>query len=1186
MKANIELIVATNFRCAPLLTSVKKQMAAPRLSFGISSLRLLVSALIFAGFVFSSARFEVNAANGILSESSTAAVVGRPELVLQTGHAMRVDGVAFSTDGQLLASASADNTVRLWDTATRREVRTLTGHAQGVKAVAFSRDGRTLASGSIDGQIKLWDVANGHELRTLSGGGSITFIAFSFDGQRIASGNMEKIVKLWDVSSGRELNSLTGHTKQITALAFSPNGEMLASGSADNAIKLWNTATGTEARTLSGHKDRITSLVFDSTGQTLFSASFDSTVKLWKTNKDQAQRTLQGNGGKLLAVALSIDGRSVLAVAANNDIKVWDAASGRISRSVSAPASDNPIESIAVAFSSDAATVATSSGDKTVSLRDTATGRDVRALTTHSYGVYATAFSRDGKWFASGGKENTVKLWETATGRELYTLDPNGGFVGALAFSPDGAALASGSLSGVITLWDSSTGQKLRTLSGHESSVNGVAFSPDGKTLASASGDNAVKLWDAATGRELRTLAGHTAEVNAVAFSPDGKFVASGSADKTLKLWDAATGREVRAFAGHAGEVLAVAFSPDGKLLASGSVDNTAKLWNAATGTEARTLAGHTAEVKALAFSPDGRTLVTGSKDNSIKLWDAASGQTTRTLTGHDNEIDALAFNADGRWFASGSDDGSTRIWDAKSGDWMATLVSLRENTGGLSTGQTNWIVVSPDGLFDGSPAAWNQILWRFEQNTFNVRPVEVFFNDFFYPGLLADILAGKKPRAPQDIAQIDRRQPQVSLITSDREAAAENVATRDLAIKISVAEAPPDKDHPAGSGARDVRLFRNGALVKVWHGDALENKNGKTILETTLPVVAGANQLTAYAFNRNDVKSADATLTITGADSLKQPATAYVVAVGINSYSNAGYNLKFAVPDAGDFSGEVERRQQNLLGRFAKTEVVSLSDSEATKANMLLALNRLSGVETGALPKDAPAGLEKLKPVQPEDTVVIFFAGHGIAYHSRFYLLPHDLGYAGSRRRLTEAGFQTILDHSVSDRELETAFEKVSAGQILLVLDACNSGQALEAEEKRRGPMNSKGLAQLAYEKGMYILTAAQSYQAALEATELGHGLLTYALIEEGLKKNLADVAPHDGRVLLQEWLDYATNRVPEMQEQKMQQGRSVGANVAFVEGEENVSDVQKRSVQRPRVFYRRDTPIPLIAISAQAPQ
>jgi len=140
------------------------------------------------------------------------------------------------------------------------------------------------------------------------------------------------------------------------------------------------------------------------------------------------------------------------------------------------------------------------------------------------------------------------------------------------------------------------------------------------------------------------------------------------------------------------------------------------------------------------------------------------------------------------------------------------------------------------------------------------------------------------------------------------------------------------------------------------------------------------------------------------------------------------------------------------------------------------------------------------------------------------------------------------------------------------MVIDACNSGQALEAEEKRRGPMNSKGLAQLAYEKGMYILTAAQSYQAALEAEQLGHGYLTFALVEEGLKTPAADTEPHDSQVLLREWLDYATERVPKMQETKMRESRGVGLGIAFVEGEQKVPDVDKRSLQRPRVFYRRE--------------
>ena len=154
----------------------------------------------------------------------------------------------------------------------------------------------------------------------------------------------------------------------------------------------------------------------------------------------------------------------------------------------------------------------------------------------------------------------------------------------------------------------------------------------------------------------------------------------------------------------------------------------------------------------------------------------------------------------------------------------------------------------------------------------------------------------------------------------------------------------------------------------------------------------------------------------------------------------------------------------------------------------------------------------------------------------------------------------------------MQQAVEDLDAGHLVLIVDACNSGQALEAEEKRRGPMNSKGLAQLAYEKGMYILTAAQSYQAALEAAQLGHGLLTYVLVEEGLKTAAADNEPKDGQLSAREWLDYATERVPQMQEDKMKQGRAIGLEIAFTEGEQKIAEPEKRTVQRPRVFYRRE--------------
>jgi uncharacterized caspase-like protein len=279
---------------------------------------------------------------------------------------------------------------------------------------------------------------------------------------------------------------------------------------------------------------------------------------------------------------------------------------------------------------------------------------------------------------------------------------------------------------------------------------------------------------------------------------------------------------------------------------------------------------------------------------------------------------------------------------------------------------------------------------------------------------------------------------------------------------------------------------------------------------------------------------------------------------------------LKYAVADAQDFAAEVSR-EQAPIGKFGHVEIIPLLNEQATKENILAALRRLAGADTG--PPTLKAGpLDKIKRAEPEDAVVIYFAGHGTAQGQRFYLIPHDLGYTGDRNALDEAGLKSILSHSISDQELEDGVEGIAASSLLMVIDACNSGQALEAEEKRRGPMNSKGLAQLAYEKGMYILTAAQSYQAALEAAEFGHGLLTYALVEEGLKTAVADNEPKDGVVNAREWLDFATERVPQMQEEKTKQLRGLGLNIAFTEGEQKITDPEKRSVQRPRVFYRRE--------------
>jgi WD40 repeat protein len=1102
----------------------------------------------------------------------------RPEPVLQSGHTFAISQVTFSPDGRWLASGSWDKTIKLWDVATGYEVRTFNGHTDAVTSIVFSPDGRWLASGSGDNgdnTVKMWEVATGRELASMaahSTRGHVMAVAFSPDGRWLASGALDGTLKLWEMATGRELASVAAHAALagVTAVAFSPDGRWLASASADNTAKRWEIAS----ETLVGRSEFpvIRPLAFSPDGGWLASAALDGTLKLWEMATGRELGSFAGHTKGVMAAVFSPDGGWLASTGAqDNTATLWEVATGRQVWTVtgySGPVSGVEVHVIStVAFSPDGRWLATGGWDKTIKLWEVATGRELRSSAGRTQRIGPVAFSPDGRWLATGGETNTVSLWDLTVGGGVRLLAGHSHSVRTVAFSPDGRWLASGSAGGrdyTIKLWEVATGRELRTLAASGGGVVSVAFSADGRWLASASMAGTIMLWEVATGRELRTFAGRVAKVDSYAFrfSADGRWLAWVGEDDTIALWEVATGRQLLPLAGHTAAIGAITFSADGRWLASASWDKTIRLWEVATGRHLRTLPIDEGVAQALAFSPDGRTLAR-TLGRVVELWDIATWRREHTLTGHTDGVVSVAFSPDGQWVASGSADGSTRLWNAASGAEVAVLSAMWQ------TG--DWVVVTPDGLFDGSERGFRELVaWRFSQNTFDTVPVEVFFNDFFSPGLLTDILARKRPKAPRNIAQLDRRQPQLTL--AHRPAAAGgSLATRTIAVTIDVAEAPADRDHPVGSGARDVRLFRNGSLVKVWRGEVLQGNEGKGVLETTLPIMAGENRLTAYAFNRDNVKSRDATLVVTGADSLKRAGTLYILVVGINRYANLKYDLRYAVADAQVFAEELRRRQAEL-GTFTHIEVIPLLDQAATKANILRALRRLSGGEGGPPPAGTPAILERIKPTAPEDAVVMYFAGHGTAQRQRFYLIPHDLGYTGTRTQLNEAGLKTILAHSISDQDLEQALEQVDAGYLLFVIDACNSGQALEAEEKRRGPMNTKGLVQLAYEKGMYILTAAQSYQAALEAAQLGHGYLTYALVEEGLKTPAADTTPKDGQVVLREWFDYAMWRVPQMQLAKMQEGRELKHEIAFVQGEEKLRDLAKRRLQRPRAFYRRE--------------
>lgn len=1081
---------------------------------------------------------------GIFSFPRVASQTEKPELILQNGHSERSDGLAFSHDSKYLASASTDSTIRIWDATTGNELRVLAGHASAVRTVTFSADGKLLASGGADGKVKIWDVTTGRELTSLAGHkGRVNAVAFSRDSKLLASGGVDNSIKLWDVSAQTNTRTLDGHSGWVTSLVFSVNGQQLISGSADKSIKLWDVATGQATQTIAAHRESISNLALNANGDLLVSGGADSAVRAWRLPQLNAEPAFNFNfpTGRIVALNFTADGQNILAVSSERISQRFNLASRSAIQLSAEPERLEKYE--AAAFSTDGKSLALCVGTREIEVHNLGNFNNAIKLDSRANPVRAVAFSEDGRWFATGNQDTSVTLWDAFAGRVIGNFVGNAGSVNAVAFSPDSQTLASGSRGGIVRLLDVVAANETRRWQAHEDGINALLFSGDGKQLMTCSADQTIKIWDAATGNLLSTLKGHAREVNSLSLSADSKLLASGSADGIIKIWDTANWRELRSLAAHSGAVFALSFSGGGKLLASGSADKTAKLWQTSDWQLAKTF-NDMASIQSLNFSADDNQLATGNSQAVISLWNVSNGLLTGSLNAASGSANSLNFSEDGSRVVSAHENGSLRIWNAAKGELMATAVSLRESS--------EWLVVTPEGLFDGSPDAWPQILWRFGKTTFNVSPVEIFFNEFFYPDLLSDVLAGKQPKPKNEITQIDRRQPQVRLLVD----ATSN--QQNISVKIEVSEAA------AGSGAQDVRLFRNGALFKIWRGDVLKGQRS-AVLQTELPIIAGENRLTAYAFNRDNVKSLDANRFITGAEALRRRGTLRIVAIGINQYSNANYNLKFAAADARDFAEELRKRQTEL-NRFANVELITLYDDQATKAGIL-------------------ATLEKLKTAQPEDAVIVYFAGHGLAVEPRFYLIPHDLGYNGKREDLTQAALARVLKNSISDEDLIKQFEGVDAGQLLLVIDACNSGQALESDEARRGPMNSKGLAQLAYEKGIHVLTASQSYQAALENKELGHGYLTYALIESGLRNLEADNRPRNGQVVVREWLNYATDKVPRMQEAKYKDKTKEASRILKRQNAARLTPKVKPEAQRPRAFYRRETETQPMVIT-QTPQ
>jgi WD40 repeat protein len=573
------------------------------------------------------------------------------------GHGFWVNRVAYHPSGKIIASASSDRTVRLWQ-SSGEHLQTLSGHTNWVTSLCFSPDGKYLVTGSRDNMIKVWmidqrtNLFNEVPAATLRGHeGPVLDVCFSPDGELIGSASEDTTVRIWKPNGTLLKTFRGGHERWVQCLAFHPNGKMLVSGSADRNLILWN-MQGTVIKTLKGHDSFVESVAFDPKGQMIVSGSRDKLVKLWSAD-GAILKTFTGHTERVWGVAFSADSKVVASASSDRTIKLWDVEGGLLDTFAGHGDVVN-----CVSFSPDNKYLASGSRDTTVKVWSIR-GTPLRMLSGHGDEVSCVAISPNGKYIATGCRDRLVYLWN-ANGTLARTLEGHVDRVRTVAFSPDGKVLVSGSVDSCIKFWRVEDGRLIDTLSSHRSEVHQVCFRCDGAVFASCSADSTVRIWTG-EGKWLQTLTGHTSEVFGVSFSPDGSMLATVGKDRLINLWSW-DGTLLRTLEGHSAEVTSVAFSPDGKLLVTGSVDQSLKLWQT-DGVLLKTFNGHSAEVTSVAFSPDGRAIASSSEDNTVQFW-GIDGTLLRTFGNHKGAVKEVCFSPNGKTLFSASDDRTVILWN------------------------------------------------------------------------------------------------------------------------------------------------------------------------------------------------------------------------------------------------------------------------------------------------------------------------------------------------------------------------------------------------------------------------------------------------------------------------------------------------------------------------------------------
>ena len=582
----------------------------------------------------------------------------------------------------------------------------LLGHTAGVASIASSPDGKIMASASWDGTVKIWDMDSGAMLHDMNiHKGNVNSVCFSEDGDSILTASSDGTVKITAIRRNDIKLSLDQLCKASCAV-FSHNGKYIASGDEYGTICIWDGETGDLYSELTGHHKWVSSVRFSKSGKYLLSTSEDGTVKIWNIEDESCIRTFEVHSGPVNSAEFCNDEKYVLSAGDDKTIKIWDATNGEVIQTL---IGHNDIVTYAE-YSSDGKFILSASWDKTIRIWDPKTGSQIKTYKGHTLAVSYAKFSNDSSFIMSASWDHTIRLYSFKKRMEEYIIYDKScsNPLYSLAFCNDGKNIITASDRNDIILWDIKTASVIRRYRGHTRNIRHIAISPDGKMFASASEDNTVKLWELDKEEAIRTFSGHHKPVNYVSFTTCGKYLLSASMDHYAIVWDISKGEIVQWIPGGEDVVEKIFYDQKHKeiiattinrifiydadtlvckkqmtvrtnaisspyishlhnrriILSSGTGDGTLAIWDIDTESIVRVIPSkHSHPIHYAVFSDDGKYILCTEFYGGIKVCDAESGENIWSLYSDGGTMAALVFSPDRKHLAACGADGKIHIY-------------------------------------------------------------------------------------------------------------------------------------------------------------------------------------------------------------------------------------------------------------------------------------------------------------------------------------------------------------------------------------------------------------------------------------------------------------------------------------------------------------------------------------------